>query len=229
MNFQAWVLVFALFSFPCVDVLAQAASPNAAVAPTPSVAAGVAVTSSNAIRRDPAGRTGISPSWEAIKRGDDAYVANNLDGAIHEYQTAIESGAPNPIAHVRLASALIAKGDFKQAQVSLDAAMQLAQSDSQLTAKALFVTADLKERQHDLPGALAAWKAYAAFIATHPGIHAFPGSSNSRQAKITAYMKLTEQSAQVKKRIDERLQLLEPEGQKDTKNKKKEDAKGSKQ
>lgn len=227
MNVRAGGLVLAMtISAASAIALAQTTSGNAAAAaPSAGVPASAAATPQNGIRRDPAGRTGISPSWEAIKRGDDAYVAHNLEGAIHEYQAAVESRPQNPVAHYRLASALIAKGDFKQAQESLDTALRFSQADPQTAAKTLFVTADLKERQHDYPAALAAWKAYSAFIKAHPGVRSFPGSSDSRQAKITAYMKLTEQSAKVKQRIDERLQLVEPEAQQDSKSPKKEDAK----
>ena len=221
MNVRAVTLVVAMMLGDSGFALAQAAA-----------APGATPTAAPAIRRDPAGRTGISPSWEAIKRGDDAYVAHNVEGAIHEYQAAIEAKPQNPVAHYRLACALIAKGDFKLAQESLDSALRFSQSDPQTAAKTLFVTADLKERQHDYPAALAAWKAYSAFIAAHPGTKAFPGSSESRQAKLAAYMKLTEQSAKVKQRIDERLQLMEPDAQKDaekdSKNPKKQEAKSPK-
>lgn len=229
MNVRVCALGLAILTAPCVLAWAQGANaapaaPGTNAAATPTAAA----TPSKTIRRDPAGRTGISPSWEAIKRGDDAYIGHNVEGAIHEYQAAIESQPQNPVAHYRLACALVAKGDFKQAQDSLDAALRFSQSDPQTAAKTLFVTADLKERQHDYPAALAAWKAYSAFIAAHAGVKAFPASSDSRQAKIAAYMKLTEQSAKVKQRIDEREQLVESEGQKDGKNPKKEDAKSPK-
>ena len=230
MNVRACALGLAIFVAPPATALAQGVANGAApAAASPNAAATTAVaTPAKTIRRDPAGRTGISPTWEAIKRGDDAYVGHNLEGAIHEYQAAIESQPQNPVAHYRLACALISKGDFKQAQEALDAALRFSQSDPQTAAKTLFVTADLKERQHDYPAALAAWKAYSAFIAAHAGVRAFPGSSDSRQAKIAAYLKLTEQSAQVKQRIDEREQLVAPDAPKDGKNPKQEDAKSPK-
>ena len=220
MNSHAVALSVALISAQSGLARAQAssgsatASPAVAGAQAPAPATTAAASPKTAIRRDPAGRTGISPSWEAIKRGDDAYVAHNIEGAIHEYQAAVEAKPQNPVAHYRLACALISKGDFKLAQESLDSALRFSQSDPQTAAKTLFVTADLKERQHDYPAALAAWKAYSAFIAAHSGIKAYPQSSESRQKMISAYMKLTEQSAQVKQRIEERLQLMEPEAQK---------------
>ena len=173
--------------------------------------------SGNAIRRDPAGRTGISPTWEAIKRGDDAYVAHNIDGAIHEYQAAVEARPQHPVAHYRLGCAFIAKGDFKQAQESLDAALRYSKSDPQTASKTLFVIADLKERQQDYPAALVAWKTYSAFVASHKDIKTFAGSADSRKARLMAYLKLLEQSAQVKQRITERLQMADSQTSQDAK------------
>jgi len=216
MNVRAGAMAIVIMSATPGFALAQTTA-GSTPAPGSSAAAAPAASPQGQIRRDPAGRTGISPSWEAIKRGDDAYVAHNLDGAIHEYQAAIESRPQNGVAHYRLACALIAKGDFKLAQESLDSALRFSQSDPQTAAKTLFVTADLKERQHDYPAALAAWKAYSAFIAAHPGIKAFAASSDSRQARIADVTKLNEQSVQVKKRIDERLQQMESDAQKDAK------------
>jgi tetratricopeptide (TPR) repeat protein len=185
----------------------MAAAPAVAADPAPPRA--VTGLGTDSARRDVAGRTGISPSWEAIKRGDDAYIARNLDGAIHEYQAAIEARPQNPIGHYRLACAQIAKGDFTSAQHSLDDALRFSKADSITTGKILFVMADLKERQQDYPAALTAWKAYSAFAASHAETKTFAASSDSRQARLTAYSKLAEQSAQVKQRIAERLQAAE--------------------
>lgn len=198
------------------------AAPALAVEPT---SASSTAPGAEAVRRDAAGRTGISPSWEAIKRGDDAYVVHNLDGAIHEYRAAIEARPQNPVAHYRLACALIAQGDFKQAQESLDAALRFSKSDPVTASKTLFVMADLKERQQDYRAALTAWKSYSAFAASHAETKTFAASSESRQARLTDYIKLAEQSAQVKQRIDERLQAAELQRPVDRKAGSKDDAK----
>jgi tetratricopeptide (TPR) repeat protein len=184
--------------------------------------------SNNSVRRDPAGRTGISPTWEAIKRGDDAYVAHNIDAAIHEYQAAVEARPQHPVAHYRLGCAFIAKGDLKQAQESLDAALRFSKSDPQTAAKTLFVIADLKERQQDYPAAIAAWKTYSDFAASHKDIKTYAGSADSRKEKLTAFLKLLEQSTQVKQRITERLQMTEAQASQNAKDSKEEDAKASK-
>lgn len=178
-----------------------------AVAADPSVAD--KTTAANSVRRDPAGRTGISPAWEAIKRGDEAYVAHDIEGAIHEYQAAIEAHPQNPVGHYRLACVLIAKREYKPAQESLDTALRFSKSDPTTAGKTLFVMADLKERQQDYPAALAAWKAYSIFAATHKDAKTFPSSAESRLSRLAAYVKLTEQSEQVRQRIAERLQNSE--------------------
>ena len=185
-------------------------------------------SSDKTIRRDSAGRTGISPTWEAIKRGDDAYVAHNIDAAIHEYQAAVEARPQNPVAHYRLGCTFIAKGEFKQAQESLDAALRFSQSDPQTAGKTLFVIADLKERQQDYPAAIAAWKTYATFAAHHKDIKVFADSAQSRLDKLSAFLKLLEQSTQVKQRITDRQQMTDASASQDAKPSKKDDAKGSK-
>ncbi len=215
---RAVSLVFGLALGVVFPALAIAADKN-----TPAES-----SAGNAVRRDPAGRKGISPSWEAIKRGDDAYVAHDIDGAIHEYQAAVEARPQNPVAHYRLGCAFMAKGEFKQAQESLDAALRFSQSDPQTAGKTLFVIADLKERQQEYPAALAAWKTYATFAANHKDIKTFAASAQSRQEKLTAYLKLLEQSAQVKQRIADRLQLTESQASQDAISSKKEGAKSNK-
>lgn len=203
------------------SVLLMAATAVAA-APTPSA---TTTTAPQSVRRDPAGRTGISPSWEAIKRGDDAYVAHNIEGAIKEYQGAIEAHPQNPVGHYRLACVLIAKREYKQAQESLDAALRFSKSDPNTAGKTLFVMADLMERQRDYPAALAAWKAYSIFAATHKEAKTFPSTSESRLSRLAAYVKLTEQSEQVKQRIAERLQNSEFKDPQGAKGSKQEDSK----
>ena len=129
------------------------------------------------------------------------------------------------MAHYRLGCAFVAKGDFKQAQDSLDAALRFSKSDPQTASKTLFVIADLKERQQDYPAALAAWKTYSAFVASHKDIKTFAVSADSRKERLMAYLKLLEQSAQVKQRITERLQMADSQASQDAKASKKEDAK----
>jgi tetratricopeptide (TPR) repeat protein len=187
------------------------AADNASAQSAPEQAPAAAASADANIRRDPAGHTGISPTWEAIRRGDEAYVAKDIDKAIQEYQAAIEAHPQNPVPHYRLASALIAKGDLKQAQDSLTTALRYAQLDGQTAAKVLFMMADLKERQQEYEAALAAWKSYAAFAAGHSNIKTFPDSAKSRQDKIAFYTKLLEQSKAVKQRIAERLELTAPD------------------
>ena len=211
-------------TLPLLALISTTSSFAAAQAPaaplTPELTPRTGAAPSKQTRRDPAGKTGISPTWEAIKRGDDAFIAHNVDGAIKEYQAAIEAKPQNAMAHYRLACALIAKGEFKPAQESLDSALRFAQAEPQMAAKVLFVVADLKEREHDYPAALTAWQAYSAFVKANASIKAFPASGESREAKVAQVIKLNEQSVKVKQRIEERLQLMDGDAQKDSKSKK---------
>jgi tetratricopeptide (TPR) repeat protein len=199
MTAQRFALTVAAVLAAVVPAVAQPSSAPAASGPT----------TPEGIRRDPAGRTGISPGWEAIKRGDTAYVAHDVNTAIREYQAAVQAQPQLAMAHYRLGCALVAKNQVKEAQQSLESAVRLAQSDPQLAAKALFVIAELKEMQQDHAAAIVAYKAYSAFIAAHPGIRSFGASGDSRQTKILEYAKLAEQSAQVHQRIVQREQLAE--------------------
>jgi tetratricopeptide (TPR) repeat protein len=196
---QAFTLTVAAVISAAAPVWAQQSAAATASAPT----------TPEGIRRDPARRTGISPAWEAIRRGDTAYVAHDTDTAVREYQAAIQAQPQHAMAHYRLGCALKSKNQVKEAQESLDAAVRFAQSDAQLASKAMFVIAELKEMQHDYPAAVAAWKAYSTYVAAHPGIRSFVASSESCQKKIAEYAKLSEQSAQVHQRIMDREQLAE--------------------
>src|SRR4051812_42230602 len=64
-----------------------ASTAPSAASPSP---AKPAASSADAPRRDPKGIKGISPFWEAIKKGDDAVAARDTEGAKAAYQDAIK-------------------------------------------------------------------------------------------------------------------------------------------
>src|SRR5512138_1357783 len=53
------------------------------------------------IRRDPAGKKGIGPYWEAIRHGDEAALARDFAKAEAAYQEAIGLEPKNPMGHFR--------------------------------------------------------------------------------------------------------------------------------
>jgi tetratricopeptide (TPR) repeat protein len=180
-----------------VDLPAVAQQP--AAAPTPPAA-------SAAARRDPKGLKGISPFWEAVKKGDSAYVARDFDAAITAYREAITAEPQNPMGHYRLGEAQLAKGDTDEAQKSWDAGIRFAGKNTGLQAKLLFLIADLSERKRDLKKALDDWKAYLTFVQQHTDIKGFAGTAAERQKRIDDWQKLVEEYAAVKERIQKRLE-----------------------
>lgn len=176
-------------------------------APTPAASASAQpAASSAAVRRDPKGIKGISPFWEAVKKGDSAYLARDFEAAIAAYREAITAEPQNPMGHYRLGEAQLAKGDADEAQKSWDAGIRFSGNNHALHAKLLFLMADLSERKRDFQKALDGWKAYLEFIQQHTDIKAFAGTATERQKRINDWQKLVEQYAAVKERIQKRLE-----------------------
>ena len=157
------------------------------------------------VRRDPTGKTGISPFWEAVKQGDTAFVAQDYEGAIAAYTSALGQEPNNPLGHLRIGEAHRAKGDFARAQEAFDAALRLVGTDARLRAKTLFLLADLRERQQQLAEAKAGWSTYAATLKQQPTPGGYPKSATERETRIDAWLEIQQQYAAVKERIATRL------------------------
>jgi tetratricopeptide (TPR) repeat protein len=156
-------------------------------------------------RRDPKGITGISPFWEIVNKGDRAYVARDLDGALTAYREAITEQPYSGLGHYRLGQAQLAKGNLKEAEAAYAAALRYAGADHTLRAKILFVIADLEERQKAYAEAEQAWSKYEAFLKEQPKAKGHPESGAERKKRVTEYKQLASDSAAVKARIDKRL------------------------
>jgi tetratricopeptide (TPR) repeat protein len=166
-------------------------------------------------RRDPAGKTGISPFWEACKRGDDAHVAGDFPSAISAFRTAIAADPRNPIGHYRLGQSLLASGDVSQAEGAYRAADRFADQDPTLKAKILFVLADLEERKGDRTSAIKGYDAYLSYVGSHPAAKAHPSSAADRKLKLSSYLKLARDYAGVRDRIAVRLKEADNATRKD--------------
>src|SRR6187551_881098 len=68
------------------------------------------------VRRDPLGIKGISPFTEALKRGDSALLARDIEGAIVAYRDALAIEPQNALGQYRLGEAQILKGDLSAAE-----------------------------------------------------------------------------------------------------------------
>lgn len=179
-------------------------------APAPaSPAAATAAAPAEPVRRDPTGRTGITPYREAINRGDAAYLARNFDAAKAAYQEAITQEPQNPLGHYRLGSVHLAKEQFTDALEVWEAAKRFAVREPTLKAKILFVLADLAERQRQLPEATNRWNSYEVHANGQPSAKTYPETAADRKARIETWQAMLEQYAAVKERIAKRLEEAE--------------------
>src|SRR5450432_2836762 len=157
------------------------------------------------VRRDPKGIKGISPFWEAVKKGDSAYTARDFDGAIAAYREAITSDPQNALGHYRAGEAQLAKGDLKEAEEAFLSGLRFVGNDSMLKAKLEFVIADLRERQKSYDDATQKWTEYETFTTAQPDAKGYPASATERKKVIDAWKKVSADAAEVKARIEKRL------------------------
>ena len=160
-------------------------------------------------RKDPKGVKGISPFWEAIKKGDDAIAARDIDGAKAAYQEAIRTEPQNPMGHYRMGEAELAKGNLKEAEAVWQSALRFAGENAALKAKVLFVLADVKERERSLEEATNGWNAYMAHAKSATQVKTYPDTPTDRLQRIETWKKLETDYAAVKERIRQRLEEAE--------------------
>lgn len=189
---------------------AEATTAGATTAEAPVAGATTAVAAAAPIRRDPAGRKGISPFWERLSKGDAAYLARDFPAAVAAYREAITALPKNPLGHYRMGQAQVAKGDLAEAEAAYDAGLRFAESEPVFKAKLLFVVADLAERQKNYDQAVARWKTYAEFVDAKSESKGFAATATERQKRITEWVQISQQSAQVRERAEKRLQPTEP-------------------
>ena len=183
-----------LASGVAVPALAQApAAPAAAAAPADNV------------KRDPRGLQGISPFWEAILKGDNAYVARDFDTAIAAYKKAIESKPQEGLGHLRLGGAELAKGNTDEAEKAFQQAVRFSAQDPAVRAKAEFCLADLHERKKSYDEAAVRWRQYGDFVKSKPESKGFEATANERVKRVEEWKKLSADSAEVKLRIEKRM------------------------
>lgn len=171
------------------------------------------------VRRDPAGVKGISPFWEALKKGDDAYIIRDYDAALTAYREALSKEPQNALGHYRLGFVFLAKDDKKEAETTWQTAKRFVTQghkgsspvvdQATLKAKILFVLADLAERERNFDEALKRWSAYEAHAKAHPSAKTFPDNATERKRRIEVWQKLVVDYGEVKKRIEERSKEME--------------------
>jgi tetratricopeptide (TPR) repeat protein len=217
----------AVLALALVPSLAAAQEPAAPAAPAkeapaadkaaPATAAAPKAPAEGEPRRDPKGIKGISPFWEAVNKGDKAFVARDFDAAIAAYREAITASPQNALGHYRMGEAQLAKGNPAEAEQSWDAGLRFAGEDAVLRAKLLFVLADLRERQKALDEAKARWEQYEKFVQQSPESKGFAATPPERKKRIDDWKKTSGDSVAVKERIEKRLKEAEEAARKSAK------------
>jgi tetratricopeptide (TPR) repeat protein len=198
-------LFFGLSSLLSASAWAQ--TPVAPAAPAPAAAAPTAAAAvpSTSVKRDPRGIQGISPFWEAILKGDNAYIARDFDTATSAYKQAIEAKPEDGLGHYRLGAAELAKGNLDAAAKAWQQAIRFSSGDPKLRAKTEFVLADLEERKKAYDEATARWKQYGDFVKTKADARGYAATATERVKRIDEWKKLSADSAEVKTRIEKRI------------------------
>jgi tetratricopeptide (TPR) repeat protein len=233
-RFALTSLSAAALLFGATAAIAQPAAPAPAPAPAPAKDAPAKTApakdakdtgkagATSGPRRDPDGIRGISPYMEAIKKGEDAYVARDFQGAVSAFQEAIKLDVQKMIGYYRIGEAQLALNNIPEAEAQWQNALTKTGPDD-LKAKVYFVLADLRERQMKWQEAKDAWTAYANFLTSNPKALGYPATGVERQKMIDRRVKDEKDYGEVKERIKkreaERIKEAEENAKKDTKNK----------
>ncbi len=162
------------------------------------------------LRRDAQGIRGISPFTEALKRGDRALLAGDLQAAIVAYRDALSKEAQNPLGYYRLGEVQIMKGDLQAAEQAFTSGLRFVNAAGLgLKAKLQFALADLRERQKAYDEAIVQWTEYEALTIGQPPAPGFPACASERKRALAAWQKLSADSLEVKARIEKGLQAAD--------------------
>lgn len=139
---------------------------------------------------------------DACERGSSQFLQHDFPGAVASYRAAIALSVHEPLGYYLLAEAELSAGNLADAEIPLQRALAESERDPALHARALFVLADLRERQKSWDAAKIAWQAYADWLdkSSAPG---FPASARSRQDAIERMTRQDRAYEVVRQRIRE--------------------------
>ncbi|MDI1482597.1 hypothetical protein [Polyangium sp. y55x31] len=166
--------------------------------------------------KDPENKKGISPYMEAIKKGEDAFVARDFPSAVTAFQDAIKLDSTKMLGFYRLGEAQLAAGKPEEAEAVWNVALNK-DGPADLKSKVLFVLADLRERQRKLDVGKEAWAKYAQFLKDQADAKGYPGTPEERQKVIDRRVKDEKDYAAVKERIQKRQAEREKEAEENAK------------
>jgi hypothetical protein len=170
-------------------------------------------------RRDPENRKGISPYMELVNKGEAAFVARDIPGAIAIFQDAIKMKPDEQLAFYRLGEVEQESGKLDDADKTWEVGLSKRCSQGcdkhntpdNMKGKMLFVIAGLRERQQKWVAAKDAWQAYLAFVQGNPKVLAFPATAVDRIKQVDRRMQLEVDYGKVKERIAARVAEKEKE------------------
>lgn len=175
------------------------------------------------VRKDPEGKTGVSPYMEAIAKGERAFVAKDMEGARAGFQEAVQLDPAKTLGFFRLAETELATGKLDDAAATLTTA-QAKKGSPDLQAKVLFLAAEVLERQKKWAEAKDAWGKYAKFLEENTKAAGYAATASERQKQIDRRVKDEADYGAVKDRIAkreaERLKEAEDNAKKDALNNK---------
>lgn len=177
---------------------ATAASPPAAASVVAPAAPASAAAPSNAPKPGP------SPYSALVQKGDRAYLTRDYDAAIVAYREEIQKNPNGALGHYRLGEAELAKGNFEEAEKSWQTALRVVGKDEGTKSKLLLVLADLKERQKAYDEAVARWKTCAEHAQTTGA--GYQATATERIKRAEEWKKISADAAEVKARIEKRVQ-----------------------
>jgi predicted Zn-dependent protease len=160
--------------------------------------------------KDPDGKRGISPYMESIAKGNAAFVARDLPGAVTAFQDAIKLDTDRQLGFLRLGEAQLESGKLDEAEAAWTTA-QNKKGTADDGARVLFCIADLRERQHKWQAAKDAWNAYANYLNTNAKAKGYPATAQERIKQVERRMKDESDYAAVKDRIEKRQKEREQE------------------
>ena len=149
---------------------------------------------------DPNNVTGLSEAVEIVSKGNEKFIAKDVQGAIDAYRRAIQLAPKNPLGHYMLGVGLLAAGNAQEAEISFKQAVEVGESAPPIKARALFALADLKERQKKWEEAKAAWQTYADYVSKHAGA-GYPESAASKSQALDDMLKQDKAYDIVRERI----------------------------
>lgn len=195
---------------------AAAPKPDAAKKPDAGAAAPTAPTPPAGPLKDPENKKGLSPYMEAIKKGEDSFVARDFPSAVTAFQDAIKLDSSKMLGFYRLGEAQLASGKPEEAEAVWNVALNK-DGPADLKAKVHFVLADLRERQRKLDVGKEQWGKYAQFLKDQADAKGYPGTPEERQKVIDRRVKDEKDYAVVKERIIKRQAEREKEAEENAK------------